>query len=125
KNKGNRDMAFNFTGVRYINNGEPYVASVLNRPIQDIVAEINSSLVELYTGSIYPWSAGSYVTNSFAIRNGRIWVARTTTTQTPSDSATQWDKVVTKTDLGTIELTGTPTAPTAPVGTNSSQIATT
>ena len=30
-------MALDFSGVRWINNGEPFDATVLNRPLQDVV----------------------------------------------------------------------------------------
>lgn len=37
-------MAIDFSGVRYIVNGEPFDASVLNRPIQDLVQIIEDGL---------------------------------------------------------------------------------
>lgn len=38
-------MAINFTVVRWINDGEPLAAEVLNRPTQDLAVELEANLV--------------------------------------------------------------------------------
>lgn len=42
-------MALDFSGVRWINNGEPLDATVLNRPLQDVVAILIDEFDDRYT----------------------------------------------------------------------------
>jgi hypothetical protein len=39
------------------------------------------------------WSAGTYANNSVVTHNGGLWEANASTTQTPSDAASQWDRL--------------------------------
>lgn len=42
------------------------------------------------------WSAGTYNTYDVVTNGGETWVANTTTTQEPTDAATDWDKLAAK-----------------------------
>lgn len=64
------------------------------------------------------WSAGTYTVKQAVMHNGSAWLATTTTTQEPSDAATQWDLLAAKGDTGATGSTGATgaTGSTGPTG---------